>query len=99
MEQLDELISRARTGEREAMAQLYSAFAPGLLSFLQTQVRRREDAEDLLGETFLSAMRDLRRFEGDSGGFRGWMYRIATNRAIDHARRSRRRPEEPLAGA
>ncbi len=98
MEDLNELIARARTGDRDAMAQLYRAFAPGLLGFLQTQVRRREDAEDLLGETFLSAMRDLPRFEGDAGGFRGWIYRIATNRAIDYARRQIRRPEESLFG-
>jgi len=45
---------------------------------------------------FVSAMRDLTSFDGDIGGFRAWLYRIASNRAVDLARRNARRPEEPL---
>ncbi len=78
------------------MGELYAAFSGPLLSYLTSQVRRREDAEDLLGEVFVSAMKDLGSFSGDLSGFRAWLYRIATNRAIDLARRQRRRPEEPL---
>ena len=96
MEDLADALARARAGERDAMAHLYRAYAGPLLSYLATQVRRREDAEDLLGEVFLSAMRDLSSFDGEIGGFRAWLYRIATNRAIDLARRNARRPEDPL---
>jgi RNA polymerase sigma-70 factor (ECF subfamily) len=81
------------------MAELYRAYAGPLLAYLITQVRRREDAEDLLGEVFMSAMRDVRRFEGNMSGFRAWLYRIASNRAVDLARRHARRPEDPLAAA
>jgi len=88
---------RAQAGDAHGMADLYRAYSAQLLAYLATQVRRREDAEDLLGEVFLQAMRDVASFEGDVGGFRAWLYRIATNRAVDLARRNRRRPEEPLA--
>lgn len=99
MEDLGNALARARDGDPEGVAELYRVYAGPLLAFLITQVRRREDAEDLLGEVFLSAMRDLNKFEGDVGGFRAWLYRIATNRAVDLARRNARRPEEPLATA
>ena len=67
-----------------------------LLGFLVTQTRNREDAEDLLGEVFLAAVKDIGRFSGDASGFKAWLYRIATNRSIDLARRRGRRPEHAL---
>jgi RNA polymerase sigma-70 factor, ECF subfamily len=97
MEHLQDALARAQAGDRDAMADLYRAYSGPLLAYLITQVRRREDAEDLLGEVFLSAMRDLDRFEGNLSGFRAWLYRIASNRAVDLARRNVRRPEDPLA--
>lgn len=96
---LEDALARAKAGDRLAMGDLYRAYADPLLSYLISQVRRREDAEDLLGEVFLSAMRDLSQFEGTVGGFRAWLYRIARNRAVDLARRNTRRPEEPLGAA
>ena len=54
---------------------------------------RSQDAEDLLQETLLAAWRGLERFEGRAS-VRAWLYRIATNRALDALRASRRRPED-----
>ena len=99
MGDVGDALRRAQAGDANAMADLYRAYAAPLLAYLLTQVRRREDAEDLLGEVFLQAMRDVGRFRGDLSGFRAWLYRIASNRAVDLARRNQRRPEEPLAVA
>jgi RNA polymerase sigma factor (sigma-70 family) len=99
VDELEDALKRARDGDADAMGELYRAFAAPLLNYLLSQVRRREDAEDALGEVFIAAVRDLGSFDGDVGGFRAWLYRIATNRAIDVSRRAKRRPEEPLAVA
>ena len=64
-----------------------------------------QDAEDLLQETLLSAWQALDRFDGRS--LRAWLYRIATNRCLNHLRDSSRRPKittgsdfgSPFAGA
>ncbi len=50
-----------------------------------------QEAEDLLQETLLAAWRGLDRFDGRAS-VRAWLYRIATNRALDALRASRRRP-------
>jgi RNA polymerase sigma-70 factor (ECF subfamily) len=50
------------------------------------------DAEDVASEAWAQAFRDLDRFTGDGDGFRGWVTTIGRHRALDHLRRSRRRP-------
>ena len=96
---LDEAVARAREGDGRAFDDIYRALAGPVFSYLSTQVRRREDAEDLTGQVFLEAMRGVRAFSGDGGAFRAWLFRIAHNRAVDLARRLARRPEATLEEA
>lgn len=51
----------------------------------------REDALDATQEAMIAIARGITRFDGRSA-FTTWMYRIATNAAIDEARRKQRRP-------
>ena len=51
----------------------------------------REDALDATQEALIAIARGIARFDGRSA-FTTWMYRIATNAAIDEARRKQRRP-------
>ena len=74
---------------------LWRALQPAVLRYLW--VVAGEAAEDVASETWLQAARDLRRFGGDPAAFRGWLFRIARNRAIDDRRRISRRPEQPVA--
>jgi len=93
---LDDAVARAIAGDGRAFDEIYRALSGPVYSYLTTQVRRREDAEDLTGQVFLEAMRGVRTFTGDSSAFRGWLFRIAHNRAVDLARRLARRPEANL---
>ncbi len=47
------------------------------------------DAEDLAQDTFLSAYKNLSRFDGNNE--RAWLCRIATNKCIDYLKRAGRR--------
>jgi len=96
---LDDAVARAIAGDGRAFEDIYRALSGPVYSYLTTQVRRREDAEDLTGQVFLEAMRGVRAFTGDSSAFRGWLFRIAHNRAVDLARRLSRRPEASLEEA
>lgn len=51
-------------------------------------VRNRSTAEDLAQEAMFRAWRKLGDFRGDAQ-FRSWVYRIATNLALNHVQRSR----------
>jgi RNA polymerase sigma-70 factor (ECF subfamily) len=83
-------IAAAQAGDTDAFSRLYRATQPGLLRYLT--VIAGADAEDICAEAWLNACRDLSRFRGDLNGFRGWIARIARNRAIDLARARQRRP-------
>lgn len=79
-------------GELES---LYDRYAPAVLGFLRG--RGVPDAEDVLGEVFVSVVRSLDRFDGDEDAFRRWLFTIAHRRAVDAHRRRARRPESAVA--
>jgi RNA polymerase sigma-70 factor (ECF subfamily) len=59
-------------------------------------VGSREEAEDLMQETYARAFRSWRSFQPGTN-LRAWLLRILTNLNIDRARRQQRRPEtQPL---
>ena len=73
-----------------AYERLWTAFAPGVVSYLRLQ--RAFDPEDLTSEVFLSAFRGVGRFSGGEDQFRGWLFTIAHRRLIDDRRRAAVRP-------
>ncbi len=84
---------RARAGDEDAFRELTDPFRRELQLHVYRIVGSAQDAEDLLQETLLAAWRGLEQFEGRAS-VRAWLYRIATNRALDALRASRRRPEQ-----
>ncbi len=91
---LSAAVRAARSGNQEAFRVLYREVQPGLLRYLRGMVG--EDAEDLASETWLQIARDIRSFRDEGAGFRGWAVRIARHRALDHLRRTQRRPATGL---
>jgi RNA polymerase sigma-70 factor, ECF subfamily len=94
---LTETVRAAVSGDEFAFRALYREVQPGLLRYLRGLVG--EDAEDVASETWLHIARDIRRYRGEGGGFRGWAATIARHRALDHLRRHRRRPSIPVDAA
>lgn len=82
-------------GDREAFAALYDLYARPVYLFLVGRLRAREEAEDALQATFLSAWRALPRLERPDR-FARWLFRIARSRAADVRRR--RSPAVRLVG-
>jgi RNA polymerase sigma-70 factor, ECF subfamily len=83
-------VDRARAGDPDAFRALYRDIQPRLLRYLHALAG--QDAEDIAAETWLHITRDLPAFTGDYDAFRGWTATIARHRALDHLRRTRRRP-------
>jgi len=79
---------RDRTSfDREAMPHLDALYAYGL-----HLARNREDAEDLLQETYVKALRNWHRYE-EGTNCRAWLFRIMTNTFYNVARSRKRRPQ------
>ncbi len=87
------LVRRAQAGEQAAFSVLVQAHADRIFNYLLRMVGDREEAEDLAQETFLRAWQSMNRFRGGAA-FSTWLYRIATNLAIDALRRRKRRGHE-----
>jgi RNA polymerase sigma-70 factor (TIGR02960 family) len=87
----DELLQRARAGDREAFAELVEPHRRELQVHCYRMLGSLQDAEDALQETLLSAWVGLAGFEGRAS-VRTWLYRIATNRCLNVLRSSARRP-------
>ncbi|MBM5812972.1 MAG: RNA polymerase sigma factor [Gammaproteobacteria bacterium] len=89
------LVARARNGDTAAFEGLYRAHAGRVYGLCLRMMRRRDVAEDLTQEVFVSAWRSLPGFEGRSG-FGTWLHRIAVNAALARDRSPRGRDEVSL---
>jgi RNA polymerase sigma-70 factor (ECF subfamily) len=89
----DVLIRAAASGDRTAFGELYVRYARMVHGILLVRVPPG-DAEDLVQEVFLSAMRQLGGLR-TTAAFRGWLAAIARHRAVDYFRG--RRQDQPLA--
>jgi RNA polymerase sigma-70 factor, ECF subfamily len=82
------LINRLRGGDAAAGELLVKRYHEALLRYLQRIARSEHLAEELLQQTWLSVLDHLEKFDAksSSGGFKAWLFRIATNKANDHWR-------------
>lgn len=85
----EELVARARKGDRPAFAHLVDRHRVSVFNLTLRIVGNREDAEEAAQDVFVRAFRSLDRFRGDAR-FATWIYRIAVNVSLSSARRSRR---------
>ena len=90
---VEELVQAAAGGDEEAFAQLVGLHENKVYSLALRMCGNPEDAADAAQEAFLSAWRALPSFRGEAG-FSTWLYRLASNAAIDQLRRNRRQREE-----
>jgi RNA polymerase sigma-70 factor, ECF subfamily len=76
-----DLVAQARTGDAKAFSELIDKYERKILRLAQHITQNREDAEDVLQETFLKAYEHLDQFQGNSK-FYTWIVRIAVNQAL-----------------
>ena len=74
-------MAQARQGDAEAFTELTERYQRNIFRLAQNITQNREDAEDVLQETFLKAYQHLPEFEGHSK-FYTWIVRIAVNESL-----------------
>ena len=88
-----DIMLRVKAGDQSAFDYLVQKYRRPLVSFMYRMARNAAIAEDLAQEVFLRVYRSRESYEA-SAKFTTWLYRIATNLAVNHARDTRHeRPE------
>ena len=75
------VLALARGGDVKAFSDLIRRYEGKIFRLAQHITQNREDAEDVLQETFLKAYEHLDQFQGNSK-FYTWIVRIAVNQAL-----------------
>jgi RNA polymerase sigma-70 factor (ECF subfamily) len=87
------LIRRMCEGDHAALGALYDRWSHRVHAIAQMLLRDREDAEDVVQETFWQTWRDAEKCDGSRGTVGSWILTIARSRALDK-RRARGRNRE-----
>ena len=88
-----EVMLRVKTGDESAFTYLVQKYRRQMVGFMYRMCHNPAAAEELAQEVFLRVYRSRESYEA-SAKFNTWLYRIATNLAVNHARDTRHeRPE------
>jgi RNA polymerase sigma-70 factor, ECF subfamily len=88
-----DIMLRVKAGDQSSFEYLVRKYRRPMVSFMYRMARNSAAAEDLAQEVFLRVYRSRETYEA-SAKFTTWLYRIATNLAVNHARDTRHeRPE------
>lgn len=90
-----ELLERFTAGRPEAFGVLLERYQGPIYHFILRSVRDTATAEDLAQETFTRIIRNASQFRSESK-FSTWLYRVARNLCIDHARKMKHRRHRSL---
>jgi len=88
-----ELVERARSGDGEAITELYRRHERRVYNLALRTLGNPWDAADVVQDAFIKAFKNLDSFKGEAR-FGTWLHRIAVNAAYDHLRRHKPEPME-----
>jgi RNA polymerase sigma-70 factor (ECF subfamily) len=83
------VLARAQQGDREAFWELAAPSVDAIYRLAHRLVRSDEDAEDVVQEAYLQALKAIGEFRGHSR-FTTWIHRIAVNQALMKLRKRRK---------
>jgi RNA polymerase sigma-70 factor (ECF subfamily) len=81
------LIERCLSGDEAAYGTLYDQYANTIYRLTYSMLQHKEDAEEVLQDSFEYAFRKLEQYDPDKSAFKTWLYRIAISRCRNKRRR------------
>ncbi len=91
--EVSSLVERIKAGDREAFMTVVRLYQQKVFVMAYSILRDKEDALDIVQETFLRLYQKIGQFKPGSP-FQGWLIQIAKNLSIDHYRKNRRKRRE-----
>jgi len=77
-----ELVEKSKKGDRNAQFQLYKLYVNAMYNVCMRLVGSKEDAEDILQDSFVKAFKNLHSFRYEST-FGSWLKKIVVNKSIN----------------
>src|SRR5690348_5864890 len=98
----EELVMRCKMqlpGNTRSYEELVERHMNRVYSIAYRVVNNREEAEDIAQEVFVKVFHNIKKFE-QQAAFSSWVYRVATNSALDALDKTRRHRKNivPLSG-
>src|SRR5436853_2127484 len=90
------LVEQIRAGDEAAWNELIARFEGRLQAFVESRLRRRDAAEDVVQETFIGFVTSLPNYD-PSRSLESYLFSIAAHKLTDFLRREGRRPALPLS--
>jgi RNA polymerase sigma-70 factor (ECF subfamily) len=90
-----EVVARFKGGDRTAFDELVRRYERPILALVKRYVAVEEDAKDVAQRTFVRVLERIDTYRSQSS-FKTWLYRVAVNLALDHARGDRSGDTVPL---
>ncbi len=89
--QIDEIaiLAAVTRGELDAFTKLYDMYLERIYRFVYYRLPHKEIAEDITSDVFVSALEKIASYNPNKASFATWLYTIARNKIIDHARKSK----------
>jgi len=88
-----DILIKDACSDRAAFARLYRMHYERVFRYCSRRLFNRHAAEDVTSEVFFRVMRTISTFDGNSNGFRNWLYRIATNAVNDYFKMAKRQAD------
>jgi len=82
----EEIIARYKEGDQEAFKGLINRYISPLYNFI-ARLTNRNDASDIVQETFIKVWKNLNRFDGRKASFKTWIFTIGRNTTTDFLRK------------
>jgi RNA polymerase sigma-70 factor (ECF subfamily) len=92
---MDQLITAAAAGDRDAMRTFYARMNPTVYGWVRQSIRDPHTAEDLAQEVWIKVAQNLGRYRPGTNLI-AWLMTITRNTVVDHLRTVQRRPNEVL---
>lgn len=89
----DQLVEKLKKGDESAFYAIYERHSKSLLRHLVGMMGNVEEAEDILHESLMIMIKKINFYEPRpdlTSSFKTWLFRLATNRAIDEIRKRKR---------
>ncbi len=78
-----DLVEKSKSGDRNSQYRLYQLYVDAMYNTSMRMLGIKEDAEDIIQDSFIEAFRNLKSFRYEST-FGSWLKRIVINKSINH---------------